>query len=120
MGITSDQSHRLGVDDNEKKKKEQKEIGKNDNGIVKVEQGKDEKERKINLGRKIEDGRLPGLSIKIYGQNLKALIDNSATRFFVTPTCVTVCGLKAKRRYVFLELGNGEKFLSRGFVPDIP
>ena len=39
---------------------------------------------------------------------------------FVTPACVMTCGLKAKPRDVFLELGNGEKFLSWGFIPDVP
>ena len=39
---------------------------------------------------------------------------------FVTPACVITCGLKAKPHDVFLELGNGEKFLSRGFIPDVP
>ena len=60
------------------------------------------------------------VSAKIYGQNVKALIDSGATRCFVTPTSVNMCGLKAKPRDVFLELGNGEKFLSRGFIPDVP
>ena len=57
---------------------------------------------------------------RIYGQNVRVLIDSGATRCFVTPTYVTVCGLKAKPGDVFLELGNGEKFLSRGFIPDVP
>ena len=50
----------------------------------------------------------------------EALIDSGATTCFVTPTCVNMCGLKVKPRDVFLELGNGEKFLSRGFIPDVP
>ena len=79
-----------------------------------------EKERKISLGRRIEDGLLLVVSTKIYGHTVKALIDSGATRCFVTPACVTTCGLKAKPRDVFLELGNGEKFLSRGFIPDVP
>ena len=56
------------------------------------------------------------VSAKIYGRNVKALIDNGATRCFATPACVTVCGLKAKPGDVFLEFGNGEKFLSPGFI----
>ena len=48
------------------------------------------------------------------------LINYSATRCFVTPACVTTAGLKGKPRDIFLELGNGEKFLSRGYVPDVP
>ena len=38
----------------------------------------------------------------------------------MTPTYVTICGLKAKPCDVFLKLGNGEKFLSRGFIPNVP
>ena len=93
---------------------------KNDSGISKGEKGSLEKERKISLGRRIEDGLLLVVSTKIYGHTVKALIDSGATRCFVTPACVTTCGLKAKPRDVFLELGNGEKFLSRGFIPDVP
>ena len=60
------------------------------------------------------------VSSKIYGQNVKALIDSGVTRCLATPTCLNMCGLKAKPRDVFLELWNGEKFLSRGFIPDVP
>ena len=51
---------------------------------------------------------------------MRALIDSGATRCFVTPACVTTVGLKGQPRDTFLELGNGEKFLSRGYVPDVP
>ena len=101
-------------------KKEQKEVMKDDSGIQQGEKEDVEKERKISLGRKIEDGLLLVVSTKIYGHTVKALIDSGATRCFVTPACVTTCGLKAKPRDVFLELGNGEKFLSWGFIPDVP
>ena len=93
---------------------------KNDSGIRKGEKGSLEKERKISLGRRIEDGLLLAASTKIYGHTVKALIDSGATRCFVTSTCVMTCGLKVKPRDIFLELGNGEKFLSRGFIPDVP
>ena len=33
---------------------------------------------------------------------------------------VTAVGLKGTPKDVFLELGNGQKYLSRGFVPDVP
>ena len=78
------------------------------------------KKKEISLGRRIEDGLLLVVSTKISGHIVKALIDSGATRCFVTPAYVTTCGLKAKPRDVFLELGNGEKFLSRGFIPDVP
>ena len=51
---------------------------------------------------------------------MRALIDSGATRCFVTPAYMTTIGLKGKPRDIFLELGNGEKFLSRGYVPDVP
>ena len=51
---------------------------------------------------------------------MKALIDSGATRCFVTPSCVTPVGLKGIPRDIFLELGNGEKYLSWGYVPDVP
>ena len=48
------------------------------------------------------------------------MIDSGATRCFITPTCVTTVGLRGVPRDVFLELGNGQKYLSRGYVPDVP
>ena len=51
---------------------------------------------------------------------MKSLIDSGATRCFVTPSCVATVGLKGIPRDIFLELGNGEKYLSRGYVPDVP
>ena len=33
---------------------------------------------------------------------------------------MTAVGLKGTPRDVFLELGNGEKYLSRGYVPEVP
>ena len=56
----------------------------------------------------------------IYGKEVSELIDSGATRCFVTPSCVARVGLKGIPRDVFLELGNGEKYLSRGYVPDVP
>ena len=38
----------------------------------------------------------------------------------MTPSCITIVGLKGIPRDIFLELGNGEKYLSRGYVPDVP
>ena len=119
LGITPHPSNR--VEDSEEKsgKKEQKEVLKNDNGITKGEKENMEKERKISSGRQIEDGLLLVVSTKIYGHTIKALIDSGATRCFVTLACVMTCGLKTKPCDVFLELGNGEKFLSQGFIPDV-
>ena len=60
------------------------------------------------------------VSAKIYGQIVKVFLDSGATRCFATPTCVNMCGLKVKSQDVFFELGNREKFLSRGFIPYVP
>ena len=51
---------------------------------------------------------------------VKTLIDSGAARCFVTPSCITKVGLKGLPRDVFLEHGNGQKYLSRGYVPDVP
>ena len=39
---------------------------------------------------------------------------------FVTPACITIVGLKGTPKDIFLELGNGQKYMSRGFVPEVP
>ena len=120
VGITPHPSNRLESSEEKSGKNEQEEVLKNDSGIKQDEKESMEKERKNSLGRRIEDGLLLVVSTKIYGHTIKAVIDSGATRCFVTPTCVTTCGFKAKPRDVFLELGNGEKFLSRGSILDVP
>ena len=66
------------------------------------------------------DGLLLVVPTQIYGKTVKTLIDSWATRCFVTPSCVAKVGLKGIPQDVFLELGNGQKYLSRGCVPDVP
>ena len=78
-----------------------------------------EKENK-NIGRKLENGLLLVVPARIYGKQVKALIDSWATRCFVTLTCVIAVGLKGISREIFLILGNGKKYLSKGYVPDVP
>ena len=73
-----------------------------------------------NFYRKLEDGLLLVVSAVIYGKPVRALIDSGATKCFITPSCVTYVGLKGIPRDVFLELGNGEKYLSRCYVPEVP
>ena len=82
-------------------------------------QGNMKKEKKNNI-RRVEDGLLLVVSARVYGKTVKALIDSGATRYFVTAPCVAADGLKGIPRDIFLELGNGEKNLSRGYVPDVP
>ena len=64
--------------------------------------------------RKFEDGLLLVVPATIYGKSVKALINSGATRCFATPSCVTAVGLKGIPRDIFLELGNGETYLSGG------
>ena len=70
--------------------------------------------------RGISDGLLLVVTARINGHPVRALIDSGATRCFITPACITTVGLKGIPRDIFLELGNGQKYLSRGFVPDTP
>ena len=96
---------------------------------VECENGKERKKEENCLGekrgkkienRRIEDGLLLVVFARIYGKTVRTLIDSGATRCFVTPTCVATVGLKGMPCGIFLELGNGEKYLSRGYVPDVP
>ena len=70
--------------------------------------------------RTLSDGLLLVVAARVNGHSVRALIDSGATRCFVTPACVTAVGLKGTPKDVFLELGNGQKYLSRGFVPNVP
>ena len=70
--------------------------------------------------RSVDDGLLLVVTARINGHAVRAMIDSGATRCFITPACVTAVGLKGKPQDTFLELGNGQKFLSRGFVPNVP
>ena len=82
-------------------------------------QEKREKEKKEVI-RTVEDGLLIVVSASIYGRKIRTLIDSGATRCFVSPACLAACGLKGVPRDVFLELGNREKILSSGYIPNIP
>ena len=70
--------------------------------------------------RLMKDGLLLVVTARINGHLVRALINSGATRCFVTPSCVTAVGLKGQPQDTFLELGNGQKFLSRGLVPNVP
>ena len=86
----------------------------------KGEMGENIGKRKKNSVRKLEDGLLLVVPARIYGKVVKALINSGATRCFVTPSYVARVGLKGIPRDMFLELGNGEKYLSKGYDPDVP
>ena len=70
--------------------------------------------------RQKEDGILMVVPARIYGQEIRALIDSGATRCFISPAGVTQCGLHVEAHNTFLELGDGKKVLSRGRAVDGP
>ena len=67
-----------------------------------------------------EDGILSVVSTWIFGHEIRALIDSSATRNFISPDGLTQCGLKVESHNTFLELGDGTKVLSRGRTIGVP
>ena len=76
--------------------------------------------RQLNkILRLMKDGLLLVVTVRINGHPVRALIDSGATRCFITHSCVTTMGLKGQPQDTFLELGNRQKFLSRGLVPDV-
>ena len=121
----SPQSRRLEDDEKEQTKKEGDGWNtEEEKGFEKEQKSGDEvtaeSSQQNKYTRTIEDCLLLVVPTKIYGKEVKTLIDSGATRCFVTPSCVTKVGLKGLPRDVFLELGNGQKYLSRGYVLDVP
>ena len=70
--------------------------------------------------RSQEDGVLMVVPARIFGQEVRALIDSGATRCFISPAGVTKCGLNVESHNTFLELGDGKKVLLRGRAVDVP
>ena len=70
--------------------------------------------------RTIEDGILLVVSARIFGHKVQALIDSGATRCFISSGAVLPLGLKSTSEDTLLELGNGDRILSRGKVNDVP
>ena len=66
----------------------------------------------------MDDGLLLVVPARINGHLVCALINSGATRCFIIPTYVIAVGVMGKPQDTFLELGNGQKFLSQGFVPE--
>ena len=56
----------------------------------------------------------------IFGHEVHAVIDSSATQNFISPAGVMQCGLTVESHNIFLELGDGKKVLSRGHAVDVP
>ena len=58
--------------------------------------------------------------VRIFGQEIRALIDSGTTQCFISPAGVTKCGLNVESHNTFLELGDGTKVLSWGRVVGVP
>ena len=72
------------------------------------------------IPRSEEDGILLIVPARIFGREIRALINNGATRNFISPAGVTQCGLTVESHNTFLELGDGKKVLSRGRAVNVP
>ena len=72
------------------------------------------------IPRAEEDGILLIVPARIFGHEIRALIDSGATRNFISPAGVTKCGLRVESHNTFLELGDGKKVLSQGRAVDVP
>ena len=72
------------------------------------------------IPRSKEDGILLIVPARIFGREIRALIDSSATRNFISPAGVTQCGLTVESHNTFLELGDGKKMLSQGRAVNVP
>ena len=72
------------------------------------------------IPRTEEDGILLIVPARIFGHEVRALIDIGATRNFISPAGVMQCGLRVESHNTFLELGYGKKVLSRGRAIDVP
>ena len=77
------------------------------------------KDQPVNPRSK-EDGVLMVVPARIFGREVRALIDSGATRCFISPAGVTRCGLSVESHHTVLELGDGKKVLSRGRAVDVP
>ena len=70
--------------------------------------------------RSKEDGVLMVVPARIFGREVRALIDSGASRCFISPATVTKCGLDVESHNTFVELADGKKVLSRGRIVDVP
>ena len=67
-----------------------------------------------------EDSILLIVPVRIYGKVFQALVDSGASHCFISPQGVQTAQLQWEPNDTFLELGNGERILSRGCVTNIP
>ena len=60
------------------------------------------------------------VTASVYGHPVRALIDSGATRCFVSSSALLPLGLQTVKDYTFLELGDGQKILSKGRADSVP
>ena len=77
------------------------------------------KDQPINPRSK-EDGVLMVVPARIFGREVRALINSGASRCFISPATVTLCGLDVESHNTFMELADGKKVLSRGRTVGVP
>ena len=77
------------------------------------------KDQPVNPRSK-EDGVLMVVPARIFGREVRALIDSGASRCFISPATVTLCGLDVESHNTFMELADGKKVLSRGRTVGVP
>ena len=70
--------------------------------------------------RKKDDGVLLIVPMRVYGHFVQALIDSGATRCVISAQAIKPLGLSTVHENTFLELGDGQKILSRGKVLNVP
>ena len=58
-----------------------------------------------SIDRKIDDGILLVVPVRIQGREYRALVDSGATRSFISPACVTETGLKTRKKNAFFGIG---------------
>ena len=81
---------------------------------------KNAKMEKAENVRDEEDVILLIVPVRIYGKAFRALVDSGASRCFISPEVVQTAQLQWEPHYTFLQLGNGERILSRGRVTNVP
>ena len=67
--------------------------------------------------RNLDDGILLIVTVRVFGKEMKALIDSGASRCFISPTAVVKGGLHSVYDKTVLELADGRRVLSEGKVP---
>ena len=77
------------------------------------------KDQPVNPRSK-EDGVLMVVPARIFGREVCALIDSGASRCFISPATVTLCGLDVESHNTFMELADGKKVLSQGRTVGVP